>query len=193
MNSRSDDALAPPLAVWGLAKSEPPQAGAFFEDLRDASVQIHSGTRIKLFTGVMPRAELVSLALTDHETDPTTTDLAKPLGSAFDLLASVDEDFFQSVANGIDTLVPVHLRKSSAISTPPTSITVPSFPLSSFFYRNALRHLAPAALNEKHSVAVLAENLLHESVHQQVNLIIIEQSGMTDGFSSATSPKIEIP
>jgi hypothetical protein len=193
MDPRPDDALAPSLAVWGLAESELPQAGAFFEDLRDASVQLHPGARTKLFTGIMPRAVLDSLALTDHETDPTAIDLAKQLGSAFDLLASVDEDHFQSVANGIDTLIPVQLRKNCVVSTPLTSITVPSFPLSSFFSRNALRHLAPSALTEKDSVAVLAENLLHESVHQRVNLTIIERSVMMDGFSSATSSKIEIP
>lgn len=193
MNPSAADALAPSLAVWGLAESELPQAGAFFEDLRDASVLLHPAARTKLFTGIMPRAVLDSLALTDHETDPTAGDLTKPLGAALELLASVDETFFQSVANGIDTLIPVRLRANSGVSTPLTSITVPSFPLSSFFSRNALRHLAPAALTQKDSVAVLAENLLHESVHQRVNLTIIERSVMKDGFSSVTSAKIEIP
>ncbi|WP_300074377.1 hypothetical protein [uncultured Ruegeria sp.] len=188
-----EDALAASLAVWGVSEGSVAEAISYFNGLREAAITLDQKGGPKLLTAPMPRALLDSLGLHDHESAGANEDLAQALRDALKLLQDIEPHFFQAVIDGIDTLIPVQLREGAKARAPLTSITIPCFPMTSFFSTNALRHLAPGALTEQDDIAVLAENLLHESIHQRVNLTIIEKRVLRPDFSSENSPKIPIP
>lgn len=192
-SSLADDALAPSLAVWGLTDDGSLQAAKAFDALRHAFVPLTSDAPIRVLTAQMPQVVLDSLGLANHVGSIPSEAVINNLQDAVTLLGQIGDDYRQSVINGIDTLVMVKVRAGAAEGTVLTSITIPTFPMASFFSANAQRHLAPAALTDAPDIAVLSENLLHESVHQNVNITILERDIFPDSFDPQTARKIEIP
>lgn len=57
----------------------------------------------------------------------------------------------------------------------------------------ALFHIAPATIFPKKSIYALAENLYHESIHQELSFKLLSSDIFIEDFEPATSVKIEIP
>lgn len=74
-----------------------------------------------------------------------------------------------------------------------TSITLPGFPYLSFISKMAYQHLPPAVIVQKPHLEILAENLLHESIHQFANHMIVDKGVFSSDYHSNHSPKVSIP
>ena len=73
-----------------------------------------------------------------------------------------------------------------------TSSSFPLLPLTVFLSPKALKHIPPNTVSDMPSYRLLAENLLHEAIHQQVNLTLVEKDIFCAEYSSELSPKIQI-
>ncbi|MCY4321628.1 MAG: hypothetical protein OXC37_04425 [Bdellovibrionaceae bacterium] len=73
-----------------------------------------------------------------------------------------------------------------------TSLSVPVFPFVSFLSKKSQFHIPPSIINEKSSL-YLAENLLHESVHQAVNINLLDKDILEEDYNSEESPLVNIP
>lgn len=73
-----------------------------------------------------------------------------------------------------------------------TSSSFPVLPYTVFISSKALRHIPPNSVSPTPSIKFLAENLLHEAVHQKVNLLLLNDSVLASDYDSKLSPKISI-
>ncbi|MFE6056413.1 hypothetical protein ACFQ6N_37190 [Kitasatospora sp. NPDC056446] len=73
-----------------------------------------------------------------------------------------------------------------------TSSSDPALPYVITFSDKASRHIPPNTVSEPPSHLFLAENLLHEGTHQSISFHVLQHRVFADGYSSKTSPKIEI-
>ena len=73
-----------------------------------------------------------------------------------------------------------------------TSVSLPIFPFISFVSKKSFFHIPPKIIKNP-SILYLSENLLHESVHQSVNLYLIEKEVLGKKYNSKHSPLISIP
>lgn len=72
------------------------------------------------------------------------------------------------------------------------SASFPILPFSIFISENATTHIPPNIVINKKSYILLGENLLHEAIHQVVNLCLLQNNIFIEEYSATTSPKIEI-
>ncbi|MFB7669737.1 hypothetical protein ACFC1R_38605 [Kitasatospora sp. NPDC056138] len=73
-----------------------------------------------------------------------------------------------------------------------TSSSDPALPYVIVFSAKASRHIPPNTVSEQPSNLYLAENILHEGTHQSISFHVLQHQVFADGYSSQTSPKIEI-
>lgn len=74
-----------------------------------------------------------------------------------------------------------------------TSCSLPSLPHVIFISYKAGYHISPSNVFSTKNKVLLAENIYHEAIHQIVNMSILKKNVFPKNYSSATSPKIDIP
>ncbi|MDY0815255.1 hypothetical protein [Kitasatospora purpeofusca] len=73
-----------------------------------------------------------------------------------------------------------------------TSSSDPALPYVIAFSEKARHHIPPNTVSPEPSSLFLAENLLHEGTHQLISFHVLQNKVFADGYSTETSPKIEI-
>lgn len=73
-----------------------------------------------------------------------------------------------------------------------TSSSDQALPYVITFSDKAQLHIPPNTVSEQPSCLFLAENILHEGTHQSISFHVLQHQVFADGYSSETSPKIEI-
>jgi hypothetical protein len=188
---REDDAeRALPFALMErLVKSGTPYA----EHARAlTSDPVHvAGARFDWYAVALPAQIADEINLTDYEIVEHTDERRTALTRALERLATVHPDGFARVREFVRGLLWVGLKPGVRTSSL-TSSSDPALPYVIVFSEKAQHHIPPNTVSTEPSPFFLAENLLHEGVHQSVSFHILQRQVFADGYSSQTSPKIEI-
>ncbi|MCB5164562.1 hypothetical protein LG634_06905 [Streptomyces bambusae] len=115
------------------------------------------------------------------------TDLTR----ALERIASIHPEGFARVREFVRGLLWVGLKPGTGGSSL-TSSSDPALPYVVMFSEKALLHIPPNTVSTEPSPRFLAENILHEAVHQSVSFHILQRSVFANGYSAKASPKIEI-
>ncbi|MFJ2192479.1 hypothetical protein ACIOJE_31840 [Kitasatospora sp. NPDC087861] len=129
--------------------------------------------------------------LTDYEIVQHTDERRAALTQALDRLSLVHPEGFARVGEFVRGLLWVALKPGVRTSSL-TSSSDPALPYIITFSDKASRHIPPNTVSEQPSPLFLAENILHEGTHQSISFHVLQHRVFADGYSSKTSPKIEI-
>ena len=114
------------------------------------------------------------------------------LVGALGRLAEAHAEQFGHVAMFVRNLFWLSLRDPNTSITRITSSSDPALPFAIMFTDKAAQHIPPNTVITGASSRLLAENILHESVHQRISQTILTRKLFAPEYSSQTSPKIEI-
>lgn len=148
-------------------------------------------TAFDWFDGELPWQIADEISLADYEIAEHTDERRATLTQALDRLASVHSEGFARVREFVRALLWVELKPGTRIPSL-TSSSDPALPYVIVFSDKARRHIPPNTVSEQPSSRHLAENILHEAVHQSVSFHLLEHEVFAEGYSSRTSPRIEI-
>ncbi|MGX2995599.1 hypothetical protein JNUCC64_15105 [Streptomyces sp. JNUCC 64] len=188
---REDDAeqALPFVLMEHLVKSGIPYA-EHARALSGDSVEV-AGARFTWFEGELPEQIAREISLGGYEIAPHTVGRRVALTQALERLATAHPDGFALVSEFVRGLLWVVLKPGVRASSL-TSSSDPALPYIVVFSGKALHHIPPNTVGPEPSPLFLAENLLHEAVHQSVSFHVLTHQVFADGYSSKTSPKIEI-
>ncbi|WP_031075760.1 hypothetical protein [Streptomyces sp. NRRL WC-3742] len=150
-----------------------------------------SGAKFGWFVGELPRQIADEINLTDYAIVEHTDVRRAALSQTLERLASVHPEGFARVREFVRGLLWADL-KPGVSSSSLTSSSDPALPFVIVFSEKARHHIPPNTVSVEPSHLFLAENILHEGVHQSVSFHILQNQVFVDGYSSRTSPKIEI-
>lgn len=143
----------------------------------------------------LPSEILSTLPIPDHVLYDYDTGMNLFYESFNDAIEIIDNHIscsFNDTIKFCKVFVPVKLSKHSTQKLI-TSLTIPDLPFLSFISENAFVHLAPDVISHGFTKYYLAENIFHEMIHNQINIMLLEKEILIDEYSSEASPKIEIP
>ncbi|KJS53683.1 hypothetical protein [Streptomyces rubellomurinus] len=172
-----------------LVNSDTPYAD-YARALRADSVQVF-GAGFDWFDAELPGRIADEINLADYEIVEHTAERRAALTQALERLASVHPEGFDRVREFVRGLLWVGL-KSGVRASSLTSSSDPALPYVIVFSEKARHHIPPNTVSPEPSHLFLAENILHEGVHQSVSFHVLQNQVFAAGYSSKTSPKIEI-
>ncbi|GGS39147.1 hypothetical protein Snoj_28510 [Streptomyces nojiriensis] len=150
-----------------------------------------SGASFDWYGAGLPRQIAGEINQADYEIVEHTDGRRAALTQALERLASAHPEGFARVQEFVRGLLWVGLKPGTRTSSL-TSSSDPALPYVIVFSEKARHHIPPNTVSEEPSHVFLAENLLHEAVHQSVSFHVLQHQVFADGYSSKTSPKIEI-
>jgi hypothetical protein len=172
-----------------LLKSGTPYS-AHARALRSDTVHV-SGLGLDWFEGDLPHQIADDINLGNYEIAEHTEERRATLVQALERLASIHPEGFARVRTFVRGLLWVKL-KPGCLGASLTSSSDPVLPYVIVVSDKAQHHIPPNTVSPEPSHVFLAENVLHEAVHQSVSFHIAQRRVFVDGYSSATSPRIEI-
>jgi hypothetical protein len=140
-------------------------------------------------SGISPRIFEI-LPIDGHGVIALTHRRKDILSRALSLLAALDDN-----ARSIDIVSDFTGMLLWVASDRPDGLTSSSFPQLphlSLITDHVLRILLPNTLTESDSTWALAEDLVHEALHQQLSATMLEHDVFTDNYDAATGPRIKI-
>ncbi|MBD0692779.1 hypothetical protein [Streptomyces sp. CBMA123] len=158
--------------------------------LRSETVTV-AGMTFDWYEAELPGEIADEINLTDYEIVSHTDERRTALTQALDRLSLVHPEGFARVREFVRGLLWVGLKPGVRVSSL-TSSSDPALPYVIVFSDKASRHIPPNTVSEQPSHLYLAENLLHEGTHQSISFHVLQDQVFADGYSSRTSPKIEI-
>ncbi|WP_329585498.1 hypothetical protein OG500_33005 [Kitasatospora sp. NBC_01250] len=158
--------------------------------LRSDNVTV-AGANFDWFDAELPGEIADEINLTDYEIVQHTDERRAALTQALDRLSLVHPEGFARVREFVRGLLWVGLKPDVRTSSL-TSSSDPALPYVIVFSEKARHHIPPNTVSEQPSHLFLAENILHEGTHQSVSFHVLQHQTFADGYSSKTSPKIEI-
>ncbi|MFJ8476238.1 hypothetical protein [Kitasatospora sp. NPDC094011] len=158
--------------------------------LRSEPVTV-AGATFGWFDAELPSEIADEINLTDYEIVQHTDERRAALTGALDRLSLVHPEGFARVREFVRGLLWVGLKPGVRASSL-TSSSDPALPYVIVFSEKARHHIPPNTVSEQPSHLFLAENLLHEGTHQSISFHALQHRVFADGYSSQTSPKIEI-
>lgn len=157
-----------------------------------SSDRVHvSGATFDWFNAELPEEIAREISLADYEIVEHTDGRRTALTQALERLAEAHPEGFARVREFVRGLLWVGLKPAVRASSL-TSSSDPALPYVIAFSEKARHHIPPNTVSPEPSHLFLAENLLHEAVHQSVSFHVLQHQVFADGYSSKTSPKIEI-
>ncbi|MGW5342889.1 hypothetical protein [Streptomyces sp. NPDC004050] len=150
-----------------------------------------AGARFDWFGAKLPEPIAREINLAGYEIVEHTNERREALTQALERLTSAHPEGFARVKEFVRGLLWVGLKTGVRISSL-TSSSDPALPYVIVFSEKARYHIPPNTVSREPSYLFLAENLLHEAVHQSVSFHVLQHQVFADGYSSKTSPKIEI-
>ncbi len=172
-----------------LVKSGTPYA-EHARALRSDRVDVAGGA-FDWFDGALNGQIADEISLGNYEIVEHTGGRRATLSQALERLASVHPEGFSRVREFVRGLLWVGLKPGVRASSL-TSSSDPALPYVIVFSEKARHHIPPNTVSPEPSHLFLAENLMHEGVHQSVSFHILQYQVFADGYSSKTAPKIEI-
>ncbi|MFF2951985.1 hypothetical protein ACFVVU_11675 [Kitasatospora sp. NPDC057965] len=172
-----------------LVKSGTPYA-EHARSLRSDNVSV-AGVSFDWLDSELPGEIADEINLADYEIIEHTDERREALTRALDRLSLVHPEGFARMREFVRGLLWVGL-KSGVRTSSLTSSSDPALPYVIVFSEKARHHIPPNTVSEQPSSLFLAENLLHEGTHQSISFHILQNQVFADGYSSQTSPKIEI-
>ncbi|MER7759177.1 hypothetical protein [Streptomyces sp. NPDC097619] len=139
----------------------------------------------------LPPAIASEINLTDYSILKHTPERREALTQALERLAAAHPEDFSRVREFVRALLWVGVKPGTAAASL-TSSSDPALPYVIVFSEKARHHIPPNTVDTEPSGLFLAENLLHEAVHQSVSFHVLQHPVFVQGYSSRTSPKIEI-
>ncbi|MFF2951392.1 hypothetical protein ACFVVU_08605 [Kitasatospora sp. NPDC057965] len=183
------DSVLPFVLMERLLRSATPYA-EHARSLRSDDVTV-AGARFDWFDAKLPGEIAHEINLTGYEIVPHTDERREALTRALDHLSLVHPEGFDRVREFVRGLLWVGLKAGVRASSL-TSSSDPALPYVIVFSEKARHHIPPNTVSEQPSHLFLAENILHEATHQSVSFHVLQHQVFADGYSSQTSPKIEI-
>ncbi|MGE7385603.1 hypothetical protein ACQKM2_09000 [Streptomyces sp. NPDC004126] len=157
-----------------------------------ASDLVHvAGTAFDWFDADLPAQIADEINLSNYEIVEHTVERHAALTQALERLAAVHPAGFARVREFVRGFLWVGLKPGVRTSSL-TSSSDPALPYVIVFSEKARHHIPPNTVSDEPSHLFLAENLLHEGVHQSVSFHVLQHQVFADGYDSKTSPKIEI-
>jgi len=150
-----------------------------------------AGARFDWLDAALPGEIAGEINLADYEIAEHTDERRTALVQALERLAAVHPEGFARVREFVRGLLWVGLKPGVRTSSL-TSSSDPALPYVVVFSEKARHHIPPNTVSPEPSPLFLAENLLHEGTHQSVSFHVLQHRVFADGYSSKTSPKIEI-
>ncbi|MBV6700114.1 hypothetical protein KV557_23915 [Kitasatospora aureofaciens] len=172
-----------------LVKSGTPYA-EHARTLRSDNVTV-AGANFDWFDAELPGEIANEINLTDYEIVQHTDERRAALTQALDRLSLAHPEGFARVREFVRGLLWVGLKPGVRTSSL-TSSSDPALPYVIVFSEKARHHIPPNTVSPEPSPVFLAENLLHEGTHQSISFHVLQHQVFADGYSSKTSPKIEI-
>ncbi|MEU4953131.1 hypothetical protein [Streptomyces lavendulae] len=157
-----------------------------------ASDLVHvASTAFDWFDSDLPRQIADEINLSNYEIVEHTVERHAALIQALERLATVHPDGFARVHEFVRGFLWVGLKPGVRTSSL-TSSSDPALPYVIVFSDKARHHIPPNTVSDEPSHLFLAENILHEGVHQSVSFHVLQHQVFADDYDSKTSPKIEI-
>ncbi|MEU3721416.1 hypothetical protein [Streptomyces sp. NPDC031705] len=150
-----------------------------------------SGSAFDWFDADLPGQIAAEINLSNYEIVEHTAERHAALTHALERLATVHPDGFARVREFVRGLLWVGLKPDVRTSSL-TSSSDPVLPYVIVFSDKARHHIPPNTVSDEPSSLFLAENILHEGVHQSVSFHVLQHQVFADGYDSKNSPKIEI-
>lgn len=150
-----------------------------------------AGQTFDWFDAELPSEIAADINLANYRIMEHTDERRTALTAAVDRLSLVHPEGFDRMREFVRGLLWVGLEPGVRASSL-TSSSDPALPYVIVFSDKARHHIPPNTVSPEPSPLFLAENLLHEGTHQSVALHIHQHQVFADGYSSETSPKIEI-
>ncbi|MFD9592267.1 hypothetical protein ACFWA9_05835 [Kitasatospora sp. NPDC059973] len=172
-----------------LVKSGTPYAEHALS-LRSEHVTV-AGTSFDWYDAELPDEIANEINLADYQIAEHTDERRTMLTRALDHLSLAHPEDFDRVREFVRGLLWV-VRKPGVRVSSLTSSSDPALPYVIVFSDKASHHIPPNTVSDRSSHLCLAENLLHEGTHQSVSFHILQHQVFATGYSSQTSPKIEI-
>ncbi|RDG36984.1 hypothetical protein DVH02_17065 [Streptomyces corynorhini] len=172
-----------------LVKSGTPYA-EHARSLRSDNVTV-AGASFDWFDAKLPGEIADEINLSNYEIAEHTDERRAALAQALDRLSLVHPEGFTRVREFVRGLLWVGLKPGVRTSSL-TSSSDPALPYVIVFSEKARHHIPPNTVSPEPSRLFLAENLLHEGTHQSISFHVLQRQVFADGYSSKTSPKIEI-
>ncbi|MEV5983784.1 hypothetical protein AB0L85_02015 [Streptomyces sp. NPDC052051] len=158
--------------------------------LRSDNVTV-AGASFDWFDAELPGEIASEINLADYEIVQHTHERRAALTQALDRLSLVHPKEFARMREFVRGLLWVGLKPGVRMSSL-TSSSDPALPYVIVFSEKARHHIPPNTVSPEPSHLFLAENLLHEGTHQSISFHVLQHQVFADGYSSKTSPKIEI-
>lgn len=137
---------------------------------------------------------LETTALNTHRIAKFDKDFKNDVEEALEYLKQNFEEFYIVIKENVKYIVNLTLKEDSRdIDSTITSCSLPSLPYVIFISYKAGYHIPPSNVISTKNKVLLAENIYHEAIHQIVNMSILKKNVLPKNYSSATSPKIDIP
>lgn len=137
---------------------------------------------------------LETTALHTHRIAKFDKDFKNDVEEALEYLKQNFEEFYIVIKENVKYIVNLTLKEDSRdIDSTITSCSLPSLPYVIFISYKAGYHIPPSNVISTKNKVLLAENIYHEAIHQIVNMSILKKNVLPKNYSSATSPKIDIP
>lgn len=159
-------------------------------------VEVSSGDiKFDLVFESLPKEILATLPLLGHQLYDSQTGMGifvDKCNKAAQIIEMNLSDNQKNLPSYLKVLIPIRLKFGSKEKVI-TSLTIPDLPFASFFSENAFVHLAPDILQEGFDEYFLSENIVHEMVHNMVNIMLLEGDVLVPNYSSSSSKKIKIP
>ncbi|MFG2618018.1 hypothetical protein ACGFXC_10360 [Streptomyces sp. NPDC048507] len=150
-----------------------------------------AGTAFDWFDADLPGEIADEINLSNYEIIEHTAGRRAALTQALERLATVHPEGFARVREFVRGFLWVGLKPGVRTSSL-TSSSDPALPYVIVFSEKAQHHIPPNTVSPEPSHLFLAENILHEGVHQSVSFHVLQRQVFADGYDSKTSPKIEI-
>ncbi|MFG2905431.1 hypothetical protein ACGF13_10280 [Kitasatospora sp. NPDC048286] len=183
------DRVLPFALMERLLKSGTPYAEQA-RSLRSDTVTV-AGAHFDWFDAELPGEIADEINLSGYEIVPHTEERRTALTQALDHLSLVHPEGFGRVREFVRGLLWVGLKPGVRASSL-TSSSDPALPYVIVFSEKARHHIPPNTVGAQPSYRFLAENILHEGTHQSVSFHVLQHQVFAEGYSSRTSPKIEI-
>ncbi|AUG78655.1 hypothetical protein CFP65_3878 [Kitasatospora sp. MMS16-BH015] len=179
-----------PFALMGrILRSGTPYA-EHARTLRSEQLTV-AGAAFAWFDAELPREIAADVNLANYRIVEHTDERRAALTAALDRLSLVHPEGFDRLREFVRGMLWVGLKPGVHASSL-TSSSDPALPYVIVFSDKARHHIPPNTVSADPSPRFLAENLLHEGTHQSIALHIHQHQVFADGYSSETSPKIEI-
>jgi hypothetical protein len=152
---------------------------------------LDSTASITICTGGFSAQLLTALPLAGHQLMVPSVDDMHYIEMALKFLA--ESHCARTIKAFTSMIVWLQLDELAPPEVPLTSVAIPLFPHCTFLTRKALCHIPPVHVFDQPWEYALAENIYHESLHQQLTATMLQEDIFPPDYNAEMSLPIFIP